>query len=153
MISLIYGAAALLTLFAVLPKWHAHLDIVTCAALMLCSWAVSITAYGFNAIWVYPLMDFAFGTAVVVLLRRQWGNWKFALALLFLASIATHMIYHVVIPPTFRSWRYYALVLNVIFSLQLLTVLGGRYAGVGISALRSLLDRTGGHAVPRSQAR
>lgn len=120
--SAIYIMASLVTVGWAILADRQRLRDVACMLFWFCvlSNSARVLWGQHTAAALYPIMDIIGLTITSAIYARHRREWARVLAFLFLAQIAAHVAY---LGHEVANGYYYALTLNVLFSLQLFTVM------------------------------
>lgn len=114
--------AGCISLLADADEWH---DAVVASALLTASWALSNVAWVMNALQAFPLLDvalavyFFFAALNHYLATGSYADWRASIFLCLLAQLCLHVAYAILGEGYYTA---YALLLNALFGLQLISV-------------------------------
>lgn len=136
-IAALFGLACIVTLMmSLLAKDEEWGDALAASSLLMGSWAISNFAWLMNAIGAFPFMDVGLTIYFFFAAQGYSLGWRWYLVLCFVAQLCLHVAYACLGEGFYSP---YAIMLNGLFGLQLLSV-----ASTGVPHVRSCLSRLRG---------
>lgn len=119
--STVYIAASLATVGWAMFSGRPHLRDASCMLFWFCVLSNAARAFWgqYAATSLYPIMDIIGLSVTATVYTKHGDKWAMVLSFLFLAQIAAHVAF---LGQEHADNYYYAICLNILFSLQLLTV-------------------------------